>query len=242
MNRNFACIILAAGKGTRMNSDIPKVLHEIRGKSLISYVVSNALKAEYKPIIVVVGYEKEKVIDSLKNFNVDFAIQNEQHGTGHAVMCAEKGLENFDGDILILLGDMPFVSIETLRHMISIHLESNADMTIATATSDTNKDYGRIIRDNSNNISEIVEYKDATEEQRNIKEINPSIYLFKKEVLLDSLKKIQSHNSQGEYYLTDCIGILKNEGKNISSIVIKDEKEVAGINTQEQLKYAESLS
>jgi UDP-N-acetylglucosamine diphosphorylase/glucosamine-1-phosphate N-acetyltransferase len=239
---NLATIILAAGKGTRMKSKYPKVTFKLAGKSFIERVVETALKTGSDEIAVVVGYKKDIVIDSvMENEKVRFVEQIEQNGTGHAVMMAEDVLKNFKGNILILSGDVPLLSSETLEKMIIDHIQTNSACTVLTAVLDDAAHYGRIIRDNEGFVKKIVEFKDASEEERKIKEINTGIYCFKSESLFSSLKKITNDNKQNEYYLTDTLEILQNNNEKISAVILENSIEAAGVNSPKQLAELEMV-
>lgn len=239
--KGVAAIILAAGKGTRMKSNKAKVVFPIAGKSLINRVIDTTLKAGANMISVVVGYKKETVKEIIPdNPKIRFAEQKEQLGTGHAVMVAEENFRNFDGSILVLAGDVPFLKPDTLKKVIDKNQSTNATCTILTAIIDDAGKYGRIVRDHQSNISKIVEFKDANEKERKIKEFNTGIYCFSARELFASLKKIDNNNKQKEYYLTDVLEIIRKDRKKINSIVISDVDEVTGVNSKKQLAYLEN--
>ena len=238
---NLACVILAAGRGTRMNSTLPKVLNLVNNKPLIYYPIKAALNVNSYPIILIVGYEKNKVISATQNFNVQYAFQIEQLGTGHAVMQAEELLKDYNGNILVLLGDMPLISSKTIQNLKQIHEKTLADVTLLTGISNKNLKYGRIIRNHDNEIIGIVEEKDCNEKQRLIREVNPSVYLFKKDILFSALKELKTDNVQNEYYLTDVISILKGRNAKISSYLLENSNEILGVNTLEQLEEVSSI-
>ncbi|HDT12363.1 MAG TPA: bifunctional UDP-N-acetylglucosamine diphosphorylase/glucosamine-1-phosphate N-acetyltransferase GlmU, partial [Candidatus Marinimicrobia bacterium] len=200
MANRLSAIILAAGKGTRMKSDLPKVLHKVLGETMISRVIRQARGCGCDKIVVVVGYEKEKVIDSLRDVNVDFAYQEEQLGTAHAVRQCEEHFQSYDGDILVLSGDVPLLTDTTLKKLISRHTENRADATLLTAIFDNPQGYGRILRNDDDTLQDIIEEKDADQTVKKIKEINSGIYVFKKDLLFSYLKLVDNKNSQGEYY------------------------------------------
>lgn len=232
-----AAVILAAGKGTRMKSDLPKVLHTIKGKPMIQLVVETLQSLHFDKIIVVIGFKGEMVQDALKNHNVNFVWQHEQNGTGHAVMMAKEELAGFSGNTLIALGDVPFLSGGTIKRLIDVLENSDSKASCLSAIVAEPKGYGRIIRDgNTEYLKEIVEAKDATEEQLKVDEINTGTFCFDNKTLFDSLEKIGNDNSQGEYYLTDCVKVLYDNEMPVSVVVAEDPDEGEGINSIEQLE------
>ena len=233
-NNPLTICILAAGKGNRMKSNTPKVLHEIAGVPMIHSVLKTAEKLTPVKVIVIVGYKKELVIESLKNFNVEFAIQNNQHGTAHAVKQCEAHLKSFEGDVLVLSGDVPFISYDTLKSLIEYHNKKNAKASLLSTFFDNPAGYGRIIRDDNDKFIKIVEHKDANSEEIHIKEINSGTYIFNSKILFEKINFIKNKNSQNEYYLTDIFDYVDNT--EISIISTKNNKEISGINTLEQLK------
>lgn len=238
--RELATLILAAGKGKRMKSEKPKVVFELAQKPLIQRVIETAQKVESDRIIAVVGHKKELVMQSLFEFdNIKYVVQKEQKGTGHAVMVARKALQKFIGDVFILCGDVPLLQADTLKRMLSVHREQKAACTILTAVMDDPKQYGRIVRDENGAITGIVEYKDATDKQRQINEINTGIYCFDCKELFAALDKITTDNKQGELYLTDTVKILAEENKPIANIVLEDMLQASGVNSQEELDKLE---
>ncbi|MDD2332309.1 MAG: sugar phosphate nucleotidyltransferase [Candidatus Cloacimonetes bacterium] len=240
--RELSAIVLAAGKGTRMKSNRAKVTFEIADKPMVQRVVDSALKLNAAKVCVVVGWQKESVVSSLKpDSRISFVEQKEQLGTGHAVMIAEPIFAQDNTDIMILCGDVPLLSIETMQALYDKHIKEDAACTVLTAFLDDPGKYGRMLRDEQGRVYGIVEYKDATEAQRQIKEFNTGIYCFKAEELFKSLKKTTNTNQQGEFYLTDTLSILYNEGKGVASVVLDDLMEVSGVNSQEQLAELEDV-
>ncbi|MCB5249955.1 MAG: sugar phosphate nucleotidyltransferase [Candidatus Cloacimonadales bacterium] len=238
--KTLASIILAAGKGTRMKSEKSKVSFSLAGKSLVQRVVETSLKSNCNKIVVIVGYKKEEVISCIPpHESLEFCEQKEQLGTGHAVKVAEESFKNCDGEVFILCGDVPLLKAETLEKTLDSHRKNKAYCTVLTMILDDPGRYGRMVRDNNNNICKIVEYKDASDEQRLIKEINSGIYCFDIKALFAALKKVDNKNEQNEYYLTDVLEILYKENKRIDAIVLEDVSEAAGINSQEQLAELE---
>lgn len=240
MNK-VGAIVLAAGKGTRMKSNKPKVTFNLAGKSLVERVVETASKLDSSLTCVIVGYMKEKVIELVEKYdNIAFAEQKEQLGTGHAVKIAKDIFKDFDGDIFILCGDVPLTTPETLDGLLQAHRKHNAACTVLTHVIDDPARYGRIIRDAENNIDSIVEYKDANEEQRKIREINTGIYCFKKDKLFSALEDITNDNAQNEYYLPDTLKILNSRNEIVAGHILNNFVEAAGINSQEQLAQLET--
>lgn len=239
---HFATVIMAAGKGTRMNNpNKAKVMFEVNGKPMIEHVVDLAQSLNSDKIIVVVGYQRESVYSHLEKVapTVQFAVQDPQLGTGHAVMQAEPFLRRYDGDVLVLSGDVPILRKETIEKLIEFHRDNNAAGTILTANVEVPTGYGRILRSKSGYVVGIVEEKDATDEQRKIKEINSGIYLFDNKYLFAGLQYINPHNAQNEYYLTDVFGYFWSQKLVVSAMMTDDYNEVRGVNTLEQLKEAE---
>ncbi|MEW6606800.1 MAG: sugar phosphate nucleotidyltransferase [bacterium] len=241
MENRITIIILAAGLGKRMKSDLAKVLHKLCHKPMIEYVLDTLSFFLSARIIIVVGHQKEKIAQLVKNKKVEIVVQEELLGTGHAVAQTEKILSDFEGNILVLCGDTPLLKSSTLERLIQTHQQSNATVTILTTTIDDPTGYGRIITDASGNVCEIIEEKDATEQEKAINLINTGTYCFKSKDLFSALKKITTDNKQGEYYLTDVVGILKKQGEKIITLQIPDPIEVIGINTQDDLKEAEKI-
>ena len=240
MNKELRVIILAAGKGTRMNSDLPKVLHKLQGKTLIDYVIDESELLKPKEIILVVGYKKERVIKHTESrINLKYAIQEEQLGTGHAVLQTKKLLKNKKGHILILYGDVPNIKASTLLPVVDNHIINNRDLTLITAEIDDPTGYGRIIRDKKGNLLKIIEEKDCNNNEKKIKEWNPGIYIFKTEEVFKILDNIKTNNASTEYYLTDAIGLAQQSNMQIKAIKIANSGEVIGINTTDQLKELE---
>ncbi|GIW57366.1 MAG: UDP-N-acetylglucosamine pyrophosphorylase [Candidatus Dojkabacteria bacterium] len=239
---NISIVILAAGKGTRMRTDLPKVLHTLRGKPMIEYTIEVASKLHPRKLIVVVGYKKDDVIQATSKFhNLEYAIQKEQLGTGHAVKTTQPLLKDFQGNILILLGDVPLVSLDALTNLLHFHADKNAACTVLTAVLDNPFNYGRIVRCDDGSIQKIVEEKDATDDEKQIKEINSGIMVFNGRYLFDVLDQIKNNNAKGEYYLTDAIEILVNQGYKVYAFTATNSREVLGVNTPEQLMELESL-
>jgi len=244
LKNNLAVIILAAGKGTRMKSDKPKVLHKIGSKSIIERVVLTTQKLLPKKIVIVVGYKFTLIKENLNKLNVNYALQEEQNGTGHAVMQCKKELNSFDGETLILSGDVPLINYETLQKMYEVHIKTQSAATVLTADIKNPFGYGRIIK-NNNNFSFIKEEKDATIDEKKINEINAGIYIFNNKILFKHIEKISNNNNQKEYYLPDVFPLIIKNKQKVSTFKINNDYEIKGVNTIEQLNelniYAKNL-
>jgi bifunctional UDP-N-acetylglucosamine pyrophosphorylase/glucosamine-1-phosphate N-acetyltransferase len=235
-------VILAAGKGTRMKSDLVKVLHPLLGLPMLTYPIElslNGIKA--KKTIVVVGHQGDRIQERFKDLKIDFALQQEQLGTGHAVLQAVPFLHSFSGTVLILCGDVPLVKLETLRSFIDMYRENECTLSVLTAVVEDPFGYGRILRTPEGWLERIVEEKDATEEERLIREINTGIFCVKAPFLEEGLREIGKENAQGEYYLTDLVGIAKKNGLRCSAHIVVDPVEVMGINTRVDLAVADEV-
>ncbi len=244
MQRNFATVIMAAGKGTRMqNSEKAKVMFEVNGKPMIQHVVELALELKSARIIAVVGYYRDSVTAYLRNAapSVEFAVQEPQLGTGHAVMQAKQPLLDFRGDVLVLSGDVPLLRGSTIRDLIAVHREKSAVATILTAELSDPAGYGRVLRGADGNVAGIIEHKDASDAQKEVKEINSGIYIFDSAHLFDALGQITTHNVQNEYYLTDVFGYYWDHGMMVAAKKTSDFDEVRGVNTVAQLEEANEI-
>ena len=227
-------IVLAAGKGTRMCSELPKVLHPVFGKPVLGYVLDVLSGAGIKKPYVVIGYKAEEVRDFLKPLGAVPVLQREQKGTGHAVMMAKAPLKNAQGSVLIWPGDMPLVKPETLRKFLEAHQKSRAHVSVLSCEQENPFGYGRIVREEGR-FAAIREELDATPEERAVREVNTGVYLFDKKVLFQALEKIGQDNRKGEYYLTDTIEILRREGYCVEAFSIASAEEGQGINSQKDL-------
>jgi UDP-N-acetylglucosamine pyrophosphorylase len=242
MARPLAVVIMAAGKGTRMKNDaIAKVMHTIGGKPMVEHVVELAVHMRSERIVVVVGWHKDAVIQHLggTGHNVVCVEQMPQLGTGHAVMQAEQALAGFDGDVLVLSGDVPLLTEKTIGQLVGFHRSSPAAATLLTAILDDPSGYGRILRDGpGGSVLGIVEHKDASPEQLKVKEINTGIYVYDKVQLFEGLKHITTDNVQHEYYLTDVFQYFWKNHFPIRAVAVEEAIEVQGINTVDQLEAA----
>lgn len=232
-------IILAAGKGTRMKSKLPKVLHKVGGKPMLQHVIDAAKSAGSTREVVVIGSGAELVKQTFSD--VEFVMQEEQLGTGHAVLCAKENFANSKGNVMILCGDTPLFTGELLKNLINAHEKFNAVATVLTAIMPDATGYGRIIRADNVDFEKIVEDNDATPEQKKIREVNAGIYCFNVEKLFDALKKVKNDNSQGEYYLPDVLEILRADRGKICAVVAEDWRKTLGINSRIQLAEADKI-
>ena len=238
MNNQLHIGILAAGKGSRMESNLPKVLHQLSGKSLIDYVLDTASQLTPKSITLVVGFEKELVKDHTRARKIDYVSQDQQLGTGHAVLQMADKLESQSGHLLILSGDVPNTKSTSLIPIIDEHMNKNHTATVITAIVNDSTGYGRIIRGNTGQLLKIVEEKDCTPDEKKIKEINSGIFIFKISYLFEELRKIKSNNAQNEYYLTDVIELIGKKMP-VQAKIVEDSSEVVGINNINQLSSLE---
>jgi UDP-N-acetylglucosamine diphosphorylase/glucosamine-1-phosphate N-acetyltransferase len=236
MKTKLSTVIMAAGKGTRMKSDMPKVLHLVDEIPMVSHVIRLSKLLESDRIILVLGHKKELVIDAVKDENVEYVIQEPQLGTGHAVQQTYPLLKNFNGNVLVLSGDVPLLRQTTIEKMVEIQNTSNHGVTVLTAIFDDPYGYGRVIRKSDNTLDKIVEHKDCTDEELKIKEINAGIYIFKALDLFPALDKIRNDNKQNEYYLPDALKHIAENGKSIALHITDEPTEISGVNTVEQLK------
>lgn len=237
---NLVAVILAAGKGTRMRSKYPKVLHKVGGKPMLQHVIDAATVAGCDEKVVIVGHEAE-LVEKMVGSQGKIALQAEQLGTGHAVMQTAEALKGFTGTALILCGDTPLLEGEELKKFCEAHKASGAAATVLTAVMDDPFGYGRIVRDEKGNVQAIVEQKDATEAQKAIKEINTGIYCMECPLMFDILATLTNDNAQGEYYLTDVLEKLNQAGQKVGGVVTEDSDMVMGINSRKQLSVAEGV-
>jgi bifunctional UDP-N-acetylglucosamine pyrophosphorylase/glucosamine-1-phosphate N-acetyltransferase len=233
-------LILAAGDGKRMKSEVPKVMHKVCGYPLVKHVY-NAVKTISDDEPIVITGRCGELLHNLFGDTARYAEQAERRGTAHAVMCGQHYLEGKEGYVIITAGDMPMITAETFKKLVDTSIENGMSACVLTAVVDDAFGYGRIIRDENGFVLGIVEHRDATEEQKKIKEINTSIYCFNISDLLNALKKVDSNNAQGELYLTDTLSILRSEGKRVGACIASDATEAMGINDRVQLAAAEKM-
>ncbi|MDI9836157.1 MULTISPECIES: bifunctional UDP-N-acetylglucosamine diphosphorylase/glucosamine-1-phosphate N-acetyltransferase GlmU [unclassified Streptomyces] len=243
--RPAAVVVLAAGEGTRMKSATPKVLHELCGRSLVGHVLAASRELDPERLVVVVGHAREKVTAHLAEIDPDVrtAVQAEQNGTGHAVRMALEELGGpVDGTVVVVCGDTPLLTGATLSALAETHAADGNAVTVLTAEVPDATGYGRIVRDGASGaVTAIVEHKDASESQRAIREINSGVFAFDGQLLADALGKVRTDNSQGEEYLTDVLGILREAGHRVGASVAADHREIAGINNRVQLSEARRI-
>ncbi|CAH0173326.1 bifunctional UDP-N-acetylglucosamine diphosphorylase/glucosamine-1-phosphate N-acetyltransferase GlmU [Peribacillus frigoritolerans] len=239
MSNRYA-IILAAGQGTRMKSKLYKVLHPVCGKPMVQHVIDQVNQLQIEDIVTVIGHGAEKVQDQLGD-SCKYALQEQQLGTAHAVMQAESVLSAKSGTTLVICGDTPLIKAETMKELIALHEQSQAKATILTAYADNPAGYGRVLRGEGGLVEKIVEHKDASEEERYVKEINTGTYCFDNQALFSALKKVSNENVQGEYYLPDVIEILKEEGEVVTAFQSSEFEETLGVNDRVALSQAEQI-
>ena len=243
MKKNINAIILAAGKGTRMKSETPKVLHKIFDKTLLGYVLDAVNKTNLvEKSFIIVGHQAQEVENFVKkNYdNASTALQMPQLGTGHAVSMVCSQLENFDGEVIILCGDTPLIKEETLKEFVEFHRAKNSDLTVMSAIFDDPTNYGRIVK-NGEQLASIVEEKDASPEQKKIKEVNAGIYCLNWQKIKPAFSQLTSNNAQGEYYLTDIISWGGKQGLNINAYTLENNEEIFGINSKLHLAQATKM-
>ena len=237
---DLVTVILAAGKGTRMKSKLPKVLHKAAGKTMVQHVLDAAKAAGAKRSIVVTGFGGDAVRAAVGG-QAEFAEQKEQLGTGHAVMQTAGLLQNETGTVMVLCGDTPLLTGDLLKKLYDSHIKAQAKATVLTAIMPDAAGYGRIIRMADGSVQKIVEHKDATEEERQVREVNSGIYCFDAKALFASLQKVTNDNAQGEYYLPDVLEILQKQGEKIWAVAADDYESTLGINSRQQLAGAEKI-
>ena len=240
MEKKVAAVILAAGQGTRMKSNKPKVLHPVAGQPMVCYPVNLAAGLGCRPTVLVVGHGAEQVQAELAGREVVFARQEEQLGTGHALLCARQALGEFEGTLLLLCGDVPLLRAETLEQLLSWHHAQQAAVTVLTANLDEPHGYGRIVREGEQ-VLRIVEEKDATAREKAIHEINTGIYAMEIPWAFEALRTVGRDNAQGEYYLTDIIAVARQQGLTVSALPVAGATETLGINDRVQLAAADAL-
>ncbi len=239
--KTVAAVILAAGQGTRMKSEMPKVLHDLLGKPMILYVLETAAQAGLEPLVVVVGAYSEQVRKAVSiHYDVRFAFQKDQLGTGHAAKIALPHVPGSVDQVIIMCGDVPLLRPETLTAMIDDHVQTNRDLTVLGVDLKDSSGYGRLVFDDHRNLVKIVEEADATAAERQIKTINAGTYCVKKPFLSDALHRIKRENMQGEFYLTDVIEIGHRASRQMAAFIGADPREVRGVNTKADLEAVES--
>lgn len=236
-----AAIVLAAGAGTRMKSEKPKVVHEVLGKPLVNWVIDAAQEAGINRIVAVVGHKREQV-EPLVADKASVVVQAEQRGTADAVLSCRDELADFDGSVLVLSGDCPLITSATMRALADTREREDAAVVVLTMRPEDPFGYGRIIRDENGRVERIVEQKDATPEEAAVTECNSGFYCFEAKALFDALGKVGSDNAQGEFYLTDVLEISRNAGRAVLALEASDVTECLGINTPEQLAEVERLA
>lgn len=239
--KKISTAIMAAGKGTRMQSDLPKVLHKLNDRPMVHYVIDLAEKINSDKIVLIIGYKSELLKNECSKRNVEFVLQAPQLGTGHAIQMTEAAFVGYDGDLLVLSGDVPLLTEKSVLALIKVHQNNNSTATLLTADLDDPFGYGRVIRDVDGSVESIVEHKDANESQLKIKEINVGIYLFDSKSLFKALKSVKNENSQGEYYLPDVVPMFIENGLSVRAVKSESFDETRGINTIDQLKKAETI-
>ena len=239
--QDLAVIILAAGKGTRMQSSLAKVLLPLAGHPLLHYTLELSSKLNPIQTIVVVGHQADQVQQAFADRGVEFVFQHEQLGTGHAAKQAKEKLENFKGLVLVLCGDMPLIRPDTLLEMVAGHRASGVKCTVLTLKSDGLHDFGRIIRDEKGLILKIVEFKDASDVEKKVDEFNSGVYCFDSRLFFKALGHIDSNNAQNEYYLTDIIEYLVRKRYPVQATQTQNANEILGINSPDDLNRAEQL-
>ena len=239
MSKELSVIILAAGKGTRMKSELAKVLHPALGRPLLDWVIDQADAAGAQRRVVVVGHQREAVMDAVRERGVEFAVQDQQLGTGHAVQMCASLFAGREGEVIVLSGDVPLLGANTLRKLVEQHRGQGVKATVLTAQFEDPSGYGRLIRDEAGRVQRIVEHKDATPAELAVKEINSGIYVFDLQALFTYIQRLDQDNAQGELYLTDVVRYLVQDGEAVGALLTEDPEEIQGVNTLEQLAAVE---
>lgn len=237
---DLRAIVLAGGRGTRMESDLPKVLHELRGKTIVRHAVDNLREAGIDDVIAVVGYRRDLVMEHLED-RVRFAVQEEQLGTGHAVRQALPLLEEATGSVLICYGDMPFLGAATVRALVDARSRPDVAGAILTMVLDDPPDYGRVVRDGDGPVKKVVEVRDCSSEELEIREFNVGVYCFGVGALRQALPRLTDDNAQREYYLTDLVQVLAEGGRRVETVRTDRLEEALGINDRVDLEFARRL-
>ena len=239
--KDVAALVLAAGKGTRMYSDLAKVLHPICGRPMLAYTLSALEELDLGRVLVVVGHQAASIEEIFSEAPVEWVLQREQLGTGHAVLCALPHLADFVGSVLICCGDTPLLTTATLHLFLTNHLRSDNDLSVLSVLLDDPGSYGRIVRDSGGEVSGIVEAKDATSKEKDIREVNTGIYCARTSLLQGVIPKISNTNAQGEYYLTDMVKLAVESGWKVQALAGSEPTEFLGVNTNEELAEAERV-
>nr|MBF0222945.1 NTP transferase domain-containing protein [Desulfobulbaceae bacterium] len=241
MSGDVFAVVLAAGKGTRMKSDMAKVLHVVFFAPMVNHVIDMLQQITLEKIVVVTGHQHKRVEESLSHYDVVFARQKEQLGTGHAVLSAQPYLRSGKGTVLILCGDTPLVKAETLKSMLAEHESKGAALSVMTTILSDPTNYGRVITDDSGSVLKIVEEKDASVDERLVQEVNAGIYCVELDFLFGALQKVGTDNAQGEVYLTDIVQIACNEGRQVTKFLCGDPLEITGVNSRVELAVAHKI-
>lgn len=242
--KNLSAIILAAGKGTRMKSSVPKVLHRVSGLPMLTYPINVLKELKAGNVVVVVGHGADEVRRAFGTSGAGFVLQKEQLGTGHAVMCAMKGLKSVSGDVLILSGDVPLLTVQTIKGLLKLHRAGGKNrpvLSLVTTIVDDPKGYGRVVRDEHGSVVRIVEEKDCSVPQKGINEINAGVYLAEADFLRANISKLGNRNAQGEYYLPDLVELAAAAGRKVKALTHLNPNEVMGINNRVELAKANRL-
>lgn len=235
-NPPLQAVILAAGQGTRMKSNLPKVLHDVLGKSIVERVIDSVAACSVEKIHLILGHGNKQISEHLQSLDLNLPyeshIQEPQLGTGHALMQAQDSLKGFQGNLIVTVGDAPLLKAKTLKELVDKHVEESAAITILTACLEDPKSYGRIVRDSDNNVSKVVEVKDATKEELEINEINSAIYCFDWQLVEAGLKDLKCDNKQKEYYLTDLVAWARAKSMKVCAVIAENWWEVSGVNSR----------
>jgi bifunctional UDP-N-acetylglucosamine pyrophosphorylase / glucosamine-1-phosphate N-acetyltransferase len=237
--QELGVVVLAAGQGTRMKSNLPKVLHPLGGRPLFLHVLRTAKRLNPRPVAIVIGHGAEAVRSAYAGNDVAWILQEQQRGTGHAVLCAKEAFKGFKGEVIILSGDVPFIREQTLHMLVAHHRSRNAAVTLLTAFLDEPRGYGRILRDDHGNVTGIVEEKDATLGERGIREVNAGVYVVSAPFAFAALSEVKNHNQQSEYYLPDIVAVGLAQGADVETVRVDDVREMLGVNTREELAFME---
>lgn len=243
-NVGLAAVILAAGKGTRMRSEHPKVAAQLAGRALLNHVIDNVVAAGFRRLVFVVGYRHEEVralVPELPGVSAEFVMQTEQKGTGHAFLCAEPALADYSGPVLCTAGDMPLLSARSLKSLLELHQARSLAVTVLSARIDPPHGYGRIVRNAAGDAERIVEEKDADEAAKRITEVNTGAYVFNAPAVFGLIKRIGSNNAQNEYYLPDVLSLARAEGQGTDALALENAGEARGVNSPEELAELEAL-